>query len=130
MSKYTMRDDNFVNTDGDDYINIEIKKVTPKQQGHKTEAQLMENVCKFMKNEIAKIETKNTDRVKVSQKDIELHNNANLAAACLVQYVNKKSVNGPTFQSLKHMSQHMVEEAATHVEELEGDTSEDKETDD
>ena len=66
----------------------------------------------------------------VSQKDIDLHNNANLAAACLVQYVNKKSVNGPTFQSLKHMSQHMVEEAATHVEELEGDTSEDKEMDD
>ncbi len=89
MSKYTMRDNNFVSTDRDDYINIEIKKVTPKQQKHKTEAQLMENVCKFMKNEIAKIETKNTDRVKVSQKDIELHNNTNLAAACLVQYVNK-----------------------------------------
>jgi hypothetical protein len=36
----------------------EIKKVTPKQQEHKTEALLMENVCKFMKNEIAKIEKK------------------------------------------------------------------------
>ena len=83
MSKYTMRDDNLVNTDGDDYINVEIKKVTPKQQEHKTEAQLMENVCKFMKNKIAKIETKNTVRVKVIQKDTDLHNNANLAAACL-----------------------------------------------
>jgi hypothetical protein len=59
-----------------------------------------------------------------------LHNNANLAAACLVQYVNKKTVNGPTFHSLKHMNQHMADEAATHVEELEGDTSEDEETDD
>ena len=130
MSKYTMRDDNFISTDGDDYINVEIKKVTPKQQEHKTEAQLMENVCKFMKNEIAKIETKNTDRVKVIQKDIDLHNNANLAAACLVQYVNEKSVNGPTFQSLEHMNQHMADEAATHAEEKEGDTSEDEEIDD
>jgi len=59
-----------------------------------------------------------------------LHNNANLAAACLVQYVNKKSDNGPTFKSLKDMNQHMAEVAATHVEEKEGDTSEYKETDD
>ncbi len=34
------------------------------------------------------------DKVKVSQKDIDLHNNANLAAACLVEYVNKKTVKG------------------------------------
>ena len=58
-----------------------------------------------------------------------MHNNANLAAACLVQYVNKKSVEGPTFKSLKHVNQHMAEEAATNLEEEEGDTSEDKETD-
>ena len=31
MKKYTLRDDDFVSTDEDDYINIEIKKVTPKQ---------------------------------------------------------------------------------------------------
>ena len=58
MSKYTMRDDDFVSTDKDDNINVEIQNVTPKQQEHKTEAQLMENVCRFMKNEIAKIEKK------------------------------------------------------------------------
>ena len=52
MEKYTMRDDDFVSTDDDDYINVEIKQVTPKQQKHKTEAQLMENICSFMKNEI------------------------------------------------------------------------------
>ena len=75
-----MKDDDFVSTDEDDNINIEIQNVTPKQQEHKTEAQLMENVCRFMKNEIAKIEKKNTDRVKVSQKDKDLHSNANLAA--------------------------------------------------
>lgn len=45
MSKYTMRDNDFVSTDRDDYINAEIKEVTPKQQEHKTKAQLMENVC-------------------------------------------------------------------------------------
>jgi hypothetical protein len=73
---------------------------------------------------------KNTDRVKVSQKDIDLHNNANLAAACFVQYVNTKSVEGPTCKSLKHMDQQLADEAATNVEEGEGDTSEDKETDD
>ena len=58
MEKYTMRDNDFVSTDGDNYINVKIKKVTPKQQEHKTEAQLMENVCMFMKNKIAKIEKK------------------------------------------------------------------------
>ena len=62
----------------------------------------------------------------MSQKDINLHNNANLAAACLVQYVNTKSVNGPTFKSLEHMNQHMAEEAETQLEEKEGETSEDK----
>jgi len=60
-----------------------------------------------------------------------VHNNANLAeAACLVQYVNKKSVEGPTFKSLEHMNQHMAEEAATYDEEKEGESSEDEETDD
>ncbi len=49
MTKYTVRDDNFVSTDKDDSINVEIKKVTPKEQEHKTKALLMENVCKFMK---------------------------------------------------------------------------------
>ena len=51
-----MRDDNFISTDGNNCIDVEIIKVTPKQQEHKTKAQLMENVCKFMTNEIAKIE--------------------------------------------------------------------------
>ena len=53
-----MKDDDFVSTDEDDNINIEIQNVTPKQQENKTKAQLMENVCRFMKNEIAKIEKK------------------------------------------------------------------------
>ena len=88
----------------------------------------MENVCKFMTNEIAKIEK--TEKSKVSQKDIDLHNNVNIAAVCLVQYVNKKSVEGPTFKSLEHMNQHMAEEAATYDEEKEGDSSEDEETND
>ena len=50
-------------------------------------------------------------------------------AACLVEYVNKKSVEGPTFKSLEHMNQHMTEEAATHVEEKKAGSSEDKQTD-
>ena len=58
MKKYTMKYDDFVSTDEDDNINVEIQNVTPKQQEHKTEAQLMENVCRFMKNKIAKIEKK------------------------------------------------------------------------
>ncbi len=76
-----------------------------------------------------KILKKKTQSVKVIQKDIDLHNNANLVAACLVQYVNTKSVNGPTFKSLKHMNQHMAEEVATQFEEKEGKTSDDKEID-
>jgi hypothetical protein len=57
-----------------------------------------------------------------------LHNNANLAAACLVQYVNKKSVGRPTFKSFEHMNQHMEEEAATNADVLEGNTSDSEET--
>ena len=53
-----MKYDDFVSTDEDDNINVEIQNVTPKQQEHKTEAQLMENVCRFKKNKIAKIEKK------------------------------------------------------------------------
>ena len=66
----------------------------------------------------------------MSQKDIDLHNSANLAAACLVQYVNTKSVNGPTFKSFEHMNQHMAEEAETQPEEKEGETSEDEDIND
>jgi hypothetical protein len=58
MIKYTMRDDNFVSTEKDDSINVEIKKVTPKQQEHKTIAQMMENVCKFMKSKLPKLKKK------------------------------------------------------------------------
>jgi len=36
----------------------------------------------------------------VSQKDIDLHNNANLAAACLVQYVNKNQSDDPHLNHL------------------------------
>ena len=64
----------------------------------------------------------------MSQKDIDLHNNANIAAACLVQYLNTKSVNGPTFKSIEQMNPHMAEKAETQLEEKEGETSEDKDT--
>ena len=83
-----------------------------------------------MTNEIAKIEIKTTEKSKVSQKDIDLHNNANLADACLVQCVNKKSVEGPTFKSLEHMNQHKAEESATYDEEKEGESSDNEETHD
>ncbi len=39
MSKYTMRHDDYVSTDGDGYINVEIEKVTPKQQEQKNNRQ-------------------------------------------------------------------------------------------
>ena len=84
-----------------------------------------------MTNEIAKIAKKTTESVKVSRKDIDLHNSANLAAACLVQYVNKKSVEGPTFKSLDQMNQHMAEQAVTkNIEEKEVNSSEDEYADD
>jgi hypothetical protein len=113
MKSYTMTDDDFVSKEEDDHINIDVRRVTPKQQEHKTEEQLMENVCKFMTNEIAKIAKKTSDSAKVSQKDIDLHNSANLAAACLVQYINTKSVQGLTFKSLDQLNQHMAQQAAT-----------------
>jgi hypothetical protein len=131
MKSYKMKDDNFVSKEEDNHINISVTTVTPKQQEHKTEAQLIENVCKFMTNEIEKIAKKTSNSAKVSQKDIDLHNSANLAAACLVQYVNTKSVEGPTFKSLDQMNQHMEEQAATKkIEEEEVNSSEEEYTDD
>ena len=131
MKSYTMTDDDFVSKEEDDHINIDVRRVTPKQQEHKTEEQLMEDVCKFMTNEIAKIAKKTSDSAKVSQKDIDLHNSANLAAACLVQYVNTKSVQGPTFKSLDQLNQHMAQQAATkNIEEQEDNSSEEEYTDD
>ncbi len=62
----------------------------------------------------------------MSQNDIDLHNSANLAAACLVQYVNTKSVDGLTFKSFEHMNQHIAEEDQAQLEEKEGETSEDE----
>jgi len=131
MKSYKMKDDDFVSKEEDDHINISVTTVTPKQQEHKTEAQLIENVCKFMTNEIEKIANKTSNSAKVSQKDIDLHNSANLAAACLVQYVNTKSVEGPTFKTLDEMNQHMEEQAATKKnEEEEVNSSEEEYTDD
>jgi hypothetical protein len=59
------------------YINLMIGlRVTPEDQQCKTPAQLMLAVSSFMINKIARM-PKTTGKKKVSQKNIELINNAN-----------------------------------------------------
>ena len=87
-TKYTMTDKDYQQTSQEETINDEIDMVTPEDQQRKTPAQLMSTVSSFMINKIARM-PKTTGKKKVSQKNIELINNANRAAACLVEYVNK-----------------------------------------
>ena len=73
---------------------------------------------------------KTTDKGKtVQQKDIDLHNAANMAAACLVEYVNKTNEGGKNFTSLEDMSKHMANKASAQVREDDRQSSEDNPSD-
>ncbi len=83
------------------YISLMIGlTVTPEDQQCKTPAQLMSTVSSFMINEIARM-PKMTGKKKVSQKNIELINNANRAAACLVEYSIKSEEDKSNSNHLK-----------------------------
>ena len=101
MSNYTMRDDDYLNTDGDDYINVEIKKVTPKQQQHKTEAQLMENVCNFMITKIVKIEKKQQTKLREAKKTYSC---ATMRTEWLHVLLNMSIKNQSKAQHLNHLN--------------------------
>ena len=75
-TKYTMTDKDYQQTSQKETINDEIDMVPPEDQQHKTPAQLMLTISSFMINEIARM-PKMTGKKKVSQKNIELINNAN-----------------------------------------------------
>ena len=62
-----------------------------------------------------------------SNKNIELINNANQAAACLVEYVNKVGVGKKKFKSLEELKQHMTKEAAIDKKKNGGVSSEEEE---
>ena len=128
-TKYTMTDKNYQEISQDETINDEIDTVTPEDQQRKTPAQLMSTVSSFMINEIARM-PKTTGKKKVSQKNIELINNANRAAACLVEYVNKVGGGQKKFKSLEEMKQHMVKEAESNKRTNAGESSEEDEDDD
>ena len=128
-TKYTMTDQNYQEISQDENINNEIDTVTPEDQQRKTPAQLMSTVSSFMINEIARM-PKTTGKKKVSQKNIELINNANRAAACLVEYVNKVGGGQKKFKSLEEMKQHMAKEAESNKRTNAGESSEEDEDDD
>ncbi len=127
-TKYTMTDKDYQQTSQEETINDEIDMVTPEDQQRKTPAQLMSTVSIFMINEIARM-PKTTGKKKVSQKNIELKNNANRAAACLVEYVNKVGGGQKKFKSLEEMKQHMAKEAESNKRTNSGESSEEDEDD-
>ncbi len=88
----------------------------------------MATVSDFMQNNIEKIK-KTTDKKKANQKDIDLHNAANMAAACLVEYVNKTKEGGRNFTSLEDMNKHMAKKSSTQEKEGEEESSEDNDSD-
>ncbi len=73
---------------------------------------------------------KTTGKKKVSQKNIELINSANRAAACLVEYVNKVRGGQKKFKSLVEMKQHMAKEAESNKRTNAGESSEEDEDND
>ena len=127
-TKYTMTDQNYQEISQDENINDEIDTVTPEDQQRKTPAQLMSTVSGFMINEIARM-PKTTGQKRVSQKNIELVNNANQVAACLVEYVNKVGGGQKKFKSLEEMKQHMAKEAESNKRTNAGESSEEDEDD-
>ena len=128
-TKYTMTDKDYQKTSQEETINDEIDMVTPEDQQRKTPEQLVSTVSSFMINEITRM-PKTTGKKKVSQKNIELINNANRAAACLVEYVNKVGGGQKKFKSLEEMKQHMAKEAESNKRTNAGESSEEDEDDD
>ena len=129
QTEYTTKDTDYTISGGDDTMNININNITPQQLRHKSPAQLMANVSNFMQSNIMKI-NKTTDKGKtVQQKDIDLHNAANMAAACLVKYVNKTNEGGQNFTSLEDMSKHMANKASAQVRGDDRQSSEDNPSD-
>ena len=105
-TKYTMTDKDYQQTSQEETINDEIDMVTPEDQQRKTPAQLMLTVSGFMINEIARM-PKMTGQKRASKKNIELINESNQTAACLVEYVNKVGGGQKKFKSLEEMKQHI-----------------------
>ena len=86
--KYEMTDKNYQQSTLNVTTNKDIDTFTPEDQQSKTPAQLMSVVSSFMTNKIERL-PKMTGQKKASQKNIDLINDTNRAAACLVEYVNK-----------------------------------------
>ncbi len=103
--------------------------VTPEDQQRKTPAQLMSTVSSFMINEIARM-PKMTGKKKVNQKNIELINDANWSAACLVEYIRKVRGGQKKFKSLEEIKQHMAKESESNKRTNAGESSEEDEDDD
>jgi hypothetical protein len=122
-TKYTMTDKDYQQTSQEETINDEIDTVTPEDQQRKSLVQLMLTVSSFMINEMARM-PKMTGKKKLSKKDIELINNANQAAACLVEYINKVKGGQKKFISLEEMKQHMAKEAESNKGTNAGESSE------
>jgi hypothetical protein len=121
-----MTDKNYQEISQDETINNKIDTVTPEDQQRKTPVQLMSTVSSFMIDEIARM-PKTTGQKRASQKNIQLRNNANQAAAFLVEYVNKVGGGQQKFKSLEEMKQHMSKEAAINKRKNGGVSSEEEE---
>ena len=84
----------------------------------------MSIVGSFMINKIERMPKK------VSQKNKDLINNANRAAACLVEYVNKVRSGEKNFKSLQEMTKHMAKESETQNRKNDKESSAEEEEDD
>ena len=104
----------------------DIETYTPEDQQHKTPEMLMSLVSGFMIDEIVRL-PKATGKKNLSQKNIDLINKTNQAAACLVEYVNKTGETEKKFNTLKELKKFMTDEAEKQKEDNDGESSEEDE---
>ena len=118
-----MTNENYQRITNDETNISDIEKFAPEDQRRKTPEQLMSIVGSFMINEIEIMPKK------VSQKNKDLINNANWAAACLVEYINKVRSGEKNFKSLQEMTKHMAKESETQNRKNDTESSADEEED-
>jgi hypothetical protein len=121
--KYNMTDKNFQQITQDETNIGDIEKFAPEDQRCKTPEQLMSIVGSFMINEIERMPKK------VSQKNEDLINNANRAAACLVEYINTVRSGENNFKSLQEMTKHTAKESETQNRKNDTESSAEEEED-
>ncbi len=118
-----MTDENYQRITHDETNIDDIEKFSPEDQRCKTSEQLMSIVGSFMTKKIERMPKKGRPKNK------DLINNANRAAACLVEYDNTVRSGEKNFKSLQEMTKHMAKESENQIRNNDAESSAEEEED-